>query len=305
MGMRKCEGGQVGCGDDSRGCGGGGGGCTNCWAPRTRKRHQQEHRPQRLTERSDPTQHAKGRTGDCPGPRQETANRRNVTRGVRGQRAGDIGMQAGTLFGVHAPNLQREPSIEVYGEGASLGVMPSVPQPSVVHPPPHPLLRSLPASLPPSLPPPPQFFGLFPQLSETTVIHSLCPSTFGRWYLDGATDNSLRFRNWCGGQGGALVLGQEQDSFGGSFSLSQTGNIDVAYLNIYSTAFDSSKVAARAALGAACPDSGEPLAAAWAFDGSHAAQATDLSGNGEVLSIVGAPPIVPYSDMPTACSMLR
>ena len=41
---------------------------TNHWAPRTRKRHQQEHRPQRPTERSDPTQHAKGRTGDRPGP---------------------------------------------------------------------------------------------------------------------------------------------------------------------------------------------------------------------------------------------
>ena len=38
------------------------------WAPRTRKRHQQEHRPQRPTESSDPTRHAKGRTGDCPGP---------------------------------------------------------------------------------------------------------------------------------------------------------------------------------------------------------------------------------------------
>ena len=46
---------------------------TNHWAPRTRKRHQQEHRSQRPTERSDPTQHAKGRTGDCPGPRKETA----------------------------------------------------------------------------------------------------------------------------------------------------------------------------------------------------------------------------------------
>ena len=37
---------------------------TNYWAPRTR--HQQEHRPQRPTEGSNPTQHAKGRTGDCP-----------------------------------------------------------------------------------------------------------------------------------------------------------------------------------------------------------------------------------------------
>ena len=55
----------------------------NDWAPRTRKRHQREHRPQRPTERSDPTQHAKGRTGDCPGPRKGATTRRNVTQGQR------------------------------------------------------------------------------------------------------------------------------------------------------------------------------------------------------------------------------
>ena len=54
---------------------------TNHWAPRTRKRHRQEHRPQRPTESSDLTQHAKGRTGDCPGPRKGTATGRNVTQG--------------------------------------------------------------------------------------------------------------------------------------------------------------------------------------------------------------------------------
>ena len=54
---------------------------TNYWAPRTRKQHQQEHRPQRPTESSDPTQHAKGRTGDCPGPRKGATTRRNVTQG--------------------------------------------------------------------------------------------------------------------------------------------------------------------------------------------------------------------------------
>ena len=54
---------------------------TDHWAPRTRKRHRQEHRPQRPTERSDPTQHAKGRTSDCPGPRKGAATRRNVTPG--------------------------------------------------------------------------------------------------------------------------------------------------------------------------------------------------------------------------------
>ena len=41
---------------------------TNHWAPRTQEQHQQEHRPQWPTESSDPTQHAKARTGDCPGP---------------------------------------------------------------------------------------------------------------------------------------------------------------------------------------------------------------------------------------------
>ena len=54
----------------------------NYWAPRTRKRHQQEHRPQQPTESSDPTQHAKGRTGDRPGPRKGATTRRNVTQGV-------------------------------------------------------------------------------------------------------------------------------------------------------------------------------------------------------------------------------
>ena len=52
--------------------------CANYWAPLTRKRHQQEHRLQRPPERSDPTQHAQGRTDDCPGPCEETATRRTA-----------------------------------------------------------------------------------------------------------------------------------------------------------------------------------------------------------------------------------
>ena len=39
------------------------------------------HNPQRPTESSDPTQHAKGRTGDRPGPRKGATTRRNVTQG--------------------------------------------------------------------------------------------------------------------------------------------------------------------------------------------------------------------------------
>ena len=50
--------------------------------------HQREHRPQRPTESSDPTQHAKGRTGDCPGPRKETTTRRIVTQAGGGCYAG-------------------------------------------------------------------------------------------------------------------------------------------------------------------------------------------------------------------------
>ena len=70
---------------------------TNHWAPRTRKQHQQEHRPQRPTESSDPTQHAKGRMGDCPGPRKETTARRNVTQG-RGCSSADSHCQLWPLF---------------------------------------------------------------------------------------------------------------------------------------------------------------------------------------------------------------
>ena len=84
----------------------GGGGCTNHRAPRTRERHQQEHRPQRPTESSDPTQHAKGRTGDCPGPRKETTTRRNVTRGGGGA---DTNLTAIPLATQHATGWEVRP----------------------------------------------------------------------------------------------------------------------------------------------------------------------------------------------------
>ena len=61
---------------------------TNYWAPQTRKRHQREHRPQRPTESSYPTQHVKGRTGDCPRPCKGATTRRNVTQGAGGPARG-------------------------------------------------------------------------------------------------------------------------------------------------------------------------------------------------------------------------
>ena len=78
---------------------------TNHWAPRTRKRHPREHRPQRPTEHSDPTQHAERRTGDCPGPRNKTATRQNVTQGG----GGDLDPPA--------PNQKRFPVARGTGRG--------------------------------------------------------------------------------------------------------------------------------------------------------------------------------------------
>ena len=77
---------------------------TNNMAPRTRKRHQQEHQPQRPTESSDPTQHAKGRTGDCPGPRKETTTRRNVTPGGGRRASAEVrATPAATIQGCSMP----------------------------------------------------------------------------------------------------------------------------------------------------------------------------------------------------------
>ena len=80
---------------------------TNHWAPRTRKRHQQEHRPQRPTEHIDPTQHAKGRTGDCPGPHKGATTRRNVTQGGTPRRCVVPG-GGGALSGAWERGGQRE-----------------------------------------------------------------------------------------------------------------------------------------------------------------------------------------------------
>ena len=105
---------------------------TNYWAPRTRKRHQQEHRPQRPTEGSDPTQHAKGRTGDCPGPRKGATTRRNVTQGggeVWGGPAYSNLIFPQPIFGAGGSQSQRPPPLinEAWPLG-SIGHSKTVPQ---------------------------------------------------------------------------------------------------------------------------------------------------------------------------------
>ena len=82
---------------------------------------QQEHRPQRPTESSDPTQRAKGRTGDCPGPRKETATRRNVTQGGLGNLIADVcwagHQRARTILCPCALLWAVSPSASVHHEG--------------------------------------------------------------------------------------------------------------------------------------------------------------------------------------------
>ena len=58
----------------------------------------------RPTERSDPTRHAKGRTGDCPGPRKGATTRRNVTRGGGGLANCNLGGSCGGAGGQWRPS---------------------------------------------------------------------------------------------------------------------------------------------------------------------------------------------------------
>ena len=127
--------------------------CADYWAPRTRKRHQHQHRPQRATERSDATQHAKGRTGDCPGPRKETPTGRNVTQG--GRRVGLVWC-ALRSWGRCAPLTFR-----VVGSGSAQPTAPTLCQgvrpggglqPFLLCPPPPPGMRACPPSCASSAP---------------------------------------------------------------------------------------------------------------------------------------------------------
>ena len=143
--------------------------CANYWAPLTRKRHQREHRLQRPTERSDPTQHAKGRTGDCPGSRKETATRRNVTQGGGGQ------LFVGGWFVCGVAALLRTtaqgPSLF---PGAFLSVGKGGRRPSSVTPPPHP---TPPHPTPPH-PTPPHPTPPHPTPPHPTPPH---PTPLGLW----------------------------------------------------------------------------------------------------------------------------
>ena len=62
--------------------------CANYWAPPVRKRNHREHGPQRPSEHSDLMQHAKGRTGDCPGPHKETPTRQTSCPPTHSEAAG-------------------------------------------------------------------------------------------------------------------------------------------------------------------------------------------------------------------------
>ena len=105
---------------------------TNHWASRTRKRHQQEHRPQQPTESNDPTQHAKGRTGDFPGPRKGATTRRNVTQGGGGAwraapRTSGVPCARSRLGNsVSGPRSPGQPPLAMYGESPVCRLLPVI-----------------------------------------------------------------------------------------------------------------------------------------------------------------------------------
>ena len=105
---------------------------TNDRAPRTRKRHQQEHRPQRPTESSDPTQHAKGRTGDCPGPRKGATTRRSVTQGAPARGLTGATAAPSLTHPTPAPLLCPAPPAVVVPWGPCEGTLPPPPRPVCV-----------------------------------------------------------------------------------------------------------------------------------------------------------------------------
>ena len=98
----------------------------------------------------------------------------------------------------------------------------------------------------------------------------------------------MRFRDFCGLNGGALVLGQDQDSVGGGFRAFDAAGFDIAYIYIYSKALTEAEVEQRARLGFTCP-ARKPLAAAWVFDSTNPTKATDSSGRSHTMSVFRGP----------------
>ena len=149
---------------------------TNDWAPRTRKRHQREHQPQRPTERSDPTQHVKGRTGDRPGPHKGATTRRNVTQGEGGGVL--VVSEGGGGYCAEAVPVRRVGRARAALFAFSSSVPSTPPAPSA--------LRPRAQGLPPTAPsaPGPTSHGLRSGLASSVAgvrpPDPLCPSASGR-----------------------------------------------------------------------------------------------------------------------------
>ena len=98
----------------------------------------------------------------------------------------------------------------------------------------------------------------------------------------------MRFRDFRGLNGGALVLGQDQDSVSGGFQAFDVAVFDIAYIFIYSKALSEAELEQRARPGFTCP-ARKPFAAAWVFDTTNPTKARDISGRGHTMSVFGGP----------------
>ena len=110
-------------------------------------------------------------------------------------------------------------------------------------------------------------------INKWTYVVVTYDGSSSRAYLDGSFIGSAftGFGPFCGVHTGSVVIGQEQDSVGGGFSITQASNTHQDSVAIYSRVFSSSEIAVRPT----CVDLSDPsLYTLWGDDG------TDLTNNG-------------------------
>ena len=125
-------------------------------------------------------------------------------------------------------------------------------------------------------------------LNQWVTVHITYDGGSTTWYEHGARNDEVGWNRFCGLNGGALVVGQLQSRLGGGFQAQWAAQLDIAYVYVYSSAFTGAEVEQRARVGFACPATA-PLAAAWIFDGTAWTNASDISGRGHTMRVVGEP----------------
>ena len=66
-------------------------------------------------------------------------------------------------------------------------------------------------------------------------------------YIDGIQTTEVQYSTqWCGAQGGSLVIGQDQDSVGGRFNAKQAPDVAFGGLRVHDVSLSQTAIAAIA-----------------------------------------------------------